>query len=345
MSYWAAGSAVVGAAGSYFGNKGNTPKPVSAIDSMPGFLQDDWQNIAGGIQHLQTPEYYGGQQIADVNPYLGGAWDNMYSNPAQNAMMGQAQMAGGIGMDAMSNLNDGFQYDQGVYDQTMANLMPAMQGSYDAATRDNNRNLNWNELTGLDMGMSAAGHQGSTKHAQGAALAQGMNMDRNADIGASMYQNATNQAQNAAMMGGQQSLNAAGQAANYGMQGMGMGFDMQQQVLKNQLAAGQGVQGYDQSLINADMDRFNFEQQAPWTALAAQNEMINANRLGSAPSPGPVGMNTWESLTGGAQAGLGLYQGGMDAGWWGGNGVGQPSANTFPDNSFSGWDGSSNGYW
>ncbi|RLC09609.1 MAG: hypothetical protein DRI24_21510 [Deltaproteobacteria bacterium] len=70
------------------------------------------------------------------------------------------------------------------------------------------------------------------------------------------------------------------------------------------LKAGQMQQGYDQSLIDADMKKWNFEQQAPW--LATQQKLNMLPQPGGA-QPAQPGMSPWEGAMQGAQAGLGLY--------------------------------------
>ena len=342
----ALGSAGVGALSGFLG--GNE-EHVGPGDYVPDWLKDDWKMLGGQIADLQTPEYYQGQLVAEQNPWLQNALGGMagYGQGMGGDIASLMQGAGTAGLgafnqglDYMSGLQGSpnqFQYDQGTFDTTMQNLMPGLQGSFDEATRDINRNLNWNTLPGLDMSFADA--QGATKQGQASALARGMAQDRSADIGSQLYQNALNQAQTAAYGAGGQNLASANnlqnqllsQYGNYANIGSGMlnqAYNMGGQNLGMGLQAGQLQQGYDQSLIDAEMAKHNFGQQAPWLALQNQLNMVNAQKMGSAPQT--TGMSGWEGALQGAQTGLGIYDAGRNRGWWGGVPPANPTFNTTP---------------
>jgi len=247
-----------------FGDLFKSKQSQSTTNSPAGFVKPWLQQSAAAYGNLATPQAYADPWQATLNPMLSGAWDSLYGGGAGPGYMDQLGMYGDYGSQALMNLQGGFQFDQGLFDQTMANLMPGLQGSYDAATRDNNRALNWNTLPGLNLDAAMGGQQGSTKLGQQTALARGMTMDRNADIGASMYQNALNQAQSAGMTGGMQNMGNYANLAGMGMNAIGTGFDMNQALLNNMLMAGTGMQGYNQQGIDMARAQWDQQQMNPW---------------------------------------------------------------------------------
>lgn len=268
----------------------------STTVTMPDWIQSQIQSGVNNVAGFSPDDFYQGNWQAELNPMLSGAWNNMYNNPAGQQYMDQVAGAGQMGlqgmqqgMDYMGDLRSGgspqFQYDQGVFDQTMGNLMPGLQGQFDAGSRDMTRNLEWNQLPGLDMQAAGMGLQGSTKLGQQSALAEGMTQDRIADFGSSLYSNAVNQAQGAAMGAGSQNLSADmntqgsllsgyNNYANMGLGAMGDAFNMNQGIMGNQLAAGQGQQGYDQQSI--DMMR----QQMMFPYEFYQNQLGTMGNIG-----------------------------------------------------------------
>ena len=330
MSVWAAGGAVVGGAlsGALAGG-GDTPS-VHPMDNIPDFLQQDYMNIAGGVADLQTPEYYQDQLVASQNPWMQNSLQAMggfgqeggQGYDMANAMYGAGQQglgAIGQGMDYMQGMQDRganqFQYDQGMYDQTMGNMMPGVQNQFDMGSLQMQQNFDWNQLPGMNMQNAMTGGQGSTKFGQTGALGQAMTNQNIANFGNNLWQGANQMANQNAYGSGMANLGSANSfdnsmMSNYGQYGqlganmMGQGYDMSTNNMGLGLKAGQMQQGYDQSLIDADMKKWNFEQQAPWIATQAKLDML--------PSPGGAqagqpGMSPWEGAMQGAQAGLGLY--------------------------------------
>ncbi len=344
MSFWGpVAGAVIGAAGSYFGNKGGNPDqhandPVRPEDLYLGSAQGGVNDIMARAGNLAPWSYYPQSTVADMNPYMHGSLNNLYNNPSGNLYQSQMGSFGGQATQSMAsqmkNPNQAFQYNQGTFDRSMSNLMPALQGSYDAATRDNNRNLNWSTLPGLDMGAAVAGQQGGTKLGQQSALATAMTGDRNADIGASMYQNAVNTANRDAMFAGQQNLGAQMDLYQLGSAGLNSAYNMNAGNLQNQYLAGTGRQGYDQSQLTDSVNRFNFNQQEPYNAMTREMDIYNSGKAGQyAPRQTSTGMNTWESLSNGAQFGAGIYGAGQDAGWWGSTSPAGPTSWSTPQQS------------
>lgn len=357
MSWGAVGSAAVGVVGGAL-SSGGGQSSIHAMDAIPRFLRDDYERLAGSVEGLATPEYYQGQQIAGMNPWLAGSLGNMagwgsgMGGDMMSAMYGGG-MRGlngiGMGMNYLSQLQqqgpNQFQYDQGTYDQVFGNLSGGLQNAFDLGAQQMQQNFDWNMLPGLNMSGALGGQQGSTKQYQQGALGQAMANQNIANFGSSLWQNAANQANSAAMQGGMQNLQSANSMqgdilrgyGNFGQLGasmLGQGFDMGLQNMNTALAAGQMQQGYDQSLIDADMAKWNFEQQAPWVALQTQLGMLPGP---GGVSPGVPGMSPWEGAMNGAMMGMGVYNAGQGAGWWGG-GNGPPSQHSNNMNGMTGLD-------
>ena len=337
----------VGALGGAFGGG---QEHIGTDELLPDWLQGDYKNAAQQISGLNPLEYFQGDTVAGLNPAMQGALDQMqgWGSGMGGTLQNLSALGGGTGMQAlgrgynfmneMAGMDSPFQYNQGVFDQTMQNLMPSLQGQFDAATRDINRNLNWQQLPGINMAGVGAGHQGSTKVGQQSALAEGMAQDRAADIGAGLYANAVNQAQDAAMDSGRANLgfdqSLIGQYGNYGQLGGNLLNQSQNMGLGNiglQTGAGEFLQGYDQNVLQGDIDRWNFEQQEPGRHLSQQlglygGQMMSGNPYVADPSVLSKAMQ-------GAQAGMGLFTGLSGSGLFGGpsGGYGSSGAQFTPN--------------
>lgn len=310
----AAGGALAGALGG-----GGGSETIHAMDSIPRALREPWLDLAGGVFDLQTPEYFQGQLIADQNPWLQAALQGMGNyDPSSAAALTEAGMGllpqlqqGAQMMNQFAMDPSAFRFDQGTYDQVYGNLMGGTQGVFDAGAGQINQNFNWNQMPGLNMAGAMAGGSGSTKLGQQNALTDSLRRQEVSQFGSGLFQNAANMATRAGMDAGTQNLgfqqNLLDQFQQYGALGAGLigqGFDMDRGILDMGMNAGQFQLGYDQSLIDAEMDRWNFEQMAPWTALQTQLGMLPGP---GGFSPGTPGMSPWEGALQGAQAGLGLW--------------------------------------
>lgn len=347
MTWGAAISAGAGLVGGAMGGGGGDGK-IRPMDNIPEFLRDDYRAMAGQVSGLQAPEYYQGNTVAGMNPMMQqslqdmGSWGQQggVGYGAMNTMMGAGnEMMGayGKGMDLLDQQQargpNQFQYDQGTYDQSFGNLSGGMQNSFDLASGQMQQGFEWGDLKNLNMQNALGGGQGSSGLYQDSALGQAMTDQNKMNFGASMWQNAANQANQGAMSAGAQNLASANQfdqegVANYGRFGqmganmLGQGFDMGMQNMGVGLDAGQIQQGYDQSLVDADKARWDYNQNLDMNHLRNQMGMIPGP---GGYSPGSGGMTNWEGALQGAQVGLGLYGAGQDAGWWGGGG------NVLPD--------------
>lgn len=314
------------------GNPFDKDMKTSIDEYLPKVVRGDWKNRIQDIFGMQSPQYFPGQTVAGINPGLDYALNSMYQygNPNQfgGQQMGNAATAGNIGTNALASSNqftnwqrragpNQFGYGQDVFNQTMGNLMPGLQGAYNAATRDINRGLNWNQLPGINMSNVAAGGMGNTKALQGSALAQGMAQDRAADIGSQLWMNAANQAQNAAMSSGMANLGSANQwrgdimrgyqgTAGTGLPLLNQAFNMGQIGNQNRLQSGVFRQNQQQRNLDAEQARWNYNQNLPMNWYNQQMGALQGSIFGA-----PVGTN--QNSLGGfmntAQGVMGLLSG------------------------------------
>ena len=196
----------------------------------------------------------------------------------------------------------------------MGNLMPGLQGSYDAAMRDPIRQFNEQTIPGINMGASGAGQAFGTRGANQTAIAARGLQDRAADTASQLWANAANQANAGAMAGGQMNLGSANKMvdtltqgfqnyANMGLNANNQGYNMMSQNLGNKIDAGNMVQGINQAKVDEDVNRYNFNMQAPYDRLGQNLDMYNMFKLGG--TPGRTGPSTLQNILNGAQAGAG----------------------------------------
>ena len=332
---------------------------AAGIGALGGALSGNQENIGWGdtrpqwavpwmrdrmadINNLPAPLYYEGQTVADLNPSImeGLRGLNLYGKPGyggerarQQSLTAAGRGLGGLGQGmeflkgyAAQGPNQ-FGYGQDVFNQTMGNLMPGLQGAYEAGTRDLFRNTGWNQLPGLNMGNVASGQQGGTKQGQASALAQGMAGDRAADIGSNLWMNAANQAQSAAMASGLANLQSSNQFGQDIMRGFGnfaqIGLPFINQAynigLTNRqlpLQVGEYMRNFDQQNIDADVARWTYDQNRPWQTLGNKINLANS-LIGQPVTPQQTGLDPLSGAIQGLQAGLGIYGAGQNAGWWG----------------------------
>jgi len=352
---WAAAAAGIG--GLAGGLLGGGEEHIGPGDAVPKFMREPLGDLYWNVFDLQTPEYYGGQLIGDRTPGYenalaasyaygapGGAGYNIGSAFGQGGMPGISGV--GQGMDYLQGMQQAgprqFQFDQGTFDQTMSNLMPGVQGSFNAAMRDPTRQFTEQMLPGLELGAAMGGTPWGSDIASNRAIAQRGFNDLAADTYSGLYQNALNQAQQAGYGAGSMNL-ASGQGLDQNMlQGYGsfagLGSDflnraygIGQSNIGMGIGAGQQDLGYQQSIIDAERAKWDFNQNAPW--IAQQQKMAMLPRFGNAmgtplpPGFGTGGTSAFAGALQGMQSGLGIYGMGQDAGWWGGGGGGgsQPS--------------------
>jgi hypothetical protein len=270
----------------------------------------------------------------------------------------------GLGMGGMNAFRDGMgvlnrmaqnpnamRYGQYIYDQTMSNLMPAAQNAFDVGARDIQQGYDYNVLPGLNMNAGLAGGYGGTKALQQSALGQAQTAQNIQELGADLFMNAANQSNQMAGRYGLANQAALGQQrrdmiSGYGnMARLGTGFfePAYQAGLGNFAAAmqaGDYGRAFQQELINAAQDRWNFNQMSPWWETENKLGMMTAQGLGmqggmsgspfqSALSTGLGAMMPWVMMGANPFSGIGnIFGGGGNDLPWGGNTFGGMGGNT-----------------
>lgn len=318
---------------------------VGTDELYPDWMQGDVRNLAQNIPNLQTPQYYQGNQVAGLNPITQGSQWRMvgYGAPGgrgyeaseglfDSGAAGLTAMQGGLNyLDQMNQRGPNtYQYDQGLYDQTMGNMMGGYQNMFDQGAQQIQQNFDWNQLPGLNMQNALAGGGGNTKFGQQGTLGQAMANQNIQQFGTNLWGQANQMANANAFNAGSQNLaganafdsnmlNQYGNFAQLGGNQLGQAYDMGTGNIGLSLNAGDIQQRYDQSLIDADMAKWNFEQQAPWL-----DQQQRQNLTQSWVNPGAIqyGNSPFQNLLNVGQATAGIYSGGQNAGFWGNGGSG-----------------------
>lgn len=301
-------------------------------------------NLAGQEYQNGPQQYYPGSPVAGLDQNL---------IDGQNSQLGtvgvQQQLAdlgtfgagdllqGGAGRIEGFDLPNqvGFGIDQGLENAVMNPIMDQ---------------LTQRVLPGLDLQATNQGAFGGTRHAmmkgQAASDAIGQASDSIARAnlqarGQSIGQRGTDI--NAMLSGRSQDINQ-NQLYN---SAVGAGINAVPGAMAAQLAPGQVQQdvgkqrsAYEQALIDADMNRFNFNQQAPMDALTRLQSRMTLNAPGGAIRTDPGQQGSWLGAIGGGLAGAQL--GGMFSGSGGAKTQPTPIGNTFGPNNTA-FDGSNIG--
>lgn len=222
---------------------------------------------AQALYNRGAPGYYPNQTQAPMSSYSKNALDAT----AQRAMYG----------------SDLVRTAQGQLQQTMnGNYLnagnPYLQNAISAATRPMVNAFNDQVMPGLDSNFSSAGRYGSGAHALASSDAGAQLQQQIGDVGSQMaYQNYGDERQRQI------------QAQMFAPQ-------MAQQDYNDLAMLGQAGQGYDQynqNLINSDIQRFNYNNNAQWNFLNDYIGLLNGAVGGSQTTVAP-GTPTTSPLTG-----------------------------------------------
>jgi hypothetical protein len=104
------------------------------------------------------------------------------------------------------------------------------------------------------------------------------------------------------------------------MPGFNNMFNTGKSVIDMMQAGGAGFQGQEQLGINEAMNRFDFNQMSPYLTANQQLGVVNQTTpMGMGVGQLPNTPSTLDQMMQGGLAGLGIYNAGQDAGWWGGS--------------------------
>jgi len=333
-------AAGIGALGSMAAGGGQ--ENIGPGDMIPKWAKNDWMRTGRNIKNLQDPTSYGGPWSAGLNPMLNQSWmggmafgqPGGYGANASNMAGLAGTQALGYGQGASQRYMNHmlwsgpqqYKYDQGTFNQVMGNLMPGMQGAYDAAMRDPIRQYSEQTIPGINQGAVASGQGFGTRPQNQSAIAARGLADRGADTASGLWMNAANQANQAGYGAGGMNLqsgqalqsnllNNYGNYAQIGGQLLNQGYNMGAQNLQMQNTIGGQRQAYEQQLFDRERERWNEQQTLPWTAQGNRQALYTQLSNGA---PNQGGVNTgFSNAVNGAQLGLGLYnmfQGGFGGG-------------------------------
>ena len=276
------------------GGGGGSTTTVQKADPWAGqqpYLQDIFQQA----QHLynsggMAPNYYPGQTVADQSQWTQNALQ-MQADRAQNGspLIDNAS-------NAMNNITTGqaLQNNQGlnVLNQLSQEDNPYVDELYNRANSQAQSAINGN--------FSSAGRYGSGAHA--AASADAAN-----NLANEMYSSLWDKRADAAQAAGQLYNTGIGQQVVAGQAGQ----QLANQAYTDAAALGQAgaaMDDYNQQKINADIDRYNYNQQQALLALQNYNNLIQGSYGGTTTTTGQqsTGGSTLGNVAGGALTGGGL---------------------------------------
>lgn len=253
---------------------------TNTVSEPPAWQIPYIQNVLSEAERLYThgtPQYYPGSTVANINPTQQTAWNTAlnYSAPfaGQTANAGQSAMQ--LAMRSADPLQNPY-------------FAPTVAASIRPATQA----LTEQVLPQIDDTFIGAGQFGGSRQ----GVAQGLAIDR--------YQQ--NVLDTVARMGSEaygMGLDSLGRAmvAAPSIQQMGM---MPAQI---QGQVGDAQRAYQQQLIDASLDRWNYQQQAPYESLGYYAGLVGNPLGGTTTSVGPNNSpSRVQSVLGGAMTGASL---------------------------------------
>lgn len=218
------------------------------------------------LYNSSGPNYFPGSTIAPMSSQMEQALSMIENNARFNPLNKQAQqyfsdMAGGKWLDGN----------------------PYIDQIINSASSDVTRNYQDAVQPRIDAAAAKAGRYGSGSYALESAKAQDSLQRNLSDISSNTrYQNYATERQN-------QNL-----AAQLLPQLSNLDFQSAQRLSQ----VGEAREGYNQDQINADIDRFNFDQQNPYNKLLNYLSMIQGNYGSSATATNPYGSTRRNPITG-----------------------------------------------
>lgn len=251
---------------------------TTVTKSDPWYGQQDY--LLKGFQKASEqydkagPEYYNGNTVAPQSATTQAAYQQMTNqvtnNPLQGAASGQVQ----------KTLNGDY-----------LNGNPYLDAQFQAGTKNITNAYN-DAVNGQTANFSGAGRYGSGMQAfmqDRANQTLGSNLN---DLYANTY------GQNYQMERGNQ-MNAVGQALGVQQQGIANADKLGE--------VGSAMDQYAQSQTDADINKWNYNQNLPTNKLAQYMGLIQGNYGGSSATTTPISSNPWGNILGAGALGLGAF--------------------------------------
>lgn len=283
---------------------GGSTTTVQKADPWAGqqpYLQDIFQQAqqlynAGGM----APNYYPGQTVADQSQWT------------QNALQMQADRAqhGSPLIDNASNAMNNITTGQALQNNQGLNVLNQLSQEDNPYVDELYNRANSQAQSAINGNFSSAGRYGSGAHA--AASADAAN-----NLANEMYSSLWDKRADAAQAAGQLYNTGIGQQVVAGQTGQ----QLANQAYTDAAALGQAgaaMDDYNQQKINADIDRYNYNQQQALLALQNYNNLIQGSYGGTTTTTGQQqtgGGSKLGNVAGGALSGASL--GGSIGGPWG----------------------------
>lgn len=263
-----------------------------------------------------APGYFPGNTIAGFTQGQQNALNQLgdFQYGSQQAINQTGQQLAGqttAGLNALNSVAGGAAPQaQMMSQQQLQGYAPMLNDMAGAATFAAQRNLQENIMPGIANAAAGSGNLGSSRRAVSEGIAQrGL---------AENYQNAYAQAQNnlfnqgnamnlananMQMQNNQLAANVGNQLVNFGVKGTGLqqqADELSRQALNTQLSAGTMQQQQNQLGIDADRERYNYEQNADRQMLADYLSMIQGNYGSSSSQTMPTASTSDKALALGA---------------------------------------------
>jgi hypothetical protein len=254
------GSSIIGGIGGMMAGKSSARAQRYAADTQAEsfrfhrpYLEQNYDGAQAALGNSIDAGTYQGQTYADMNPYTEAGFNyigNMGMLNGQNAY-DMSQTGAQFGSNYNDLYNSSTQGDRMGVAQNYAseNINPLMQG----AMRDDLRNLQENQMTGINLNASNSGNANSSRAGVAEAVAQRGYDDRYSDTYADINNQLVNQSlgqQNQQFKDSLASNKGLQQAYMRGIDGMGTSADWM-------IGGGQGFSNYAQGGMDDAQSRFN----------------------------------------------------------------------------------------
>lgn len=330
---WAAiGSAAVSTIGGALLGGGSSGGQQQQTSSEPWaaqqpYLKSGFEDARKALDAAHTQGNYQGNYTAGLNPYQTQGYNNA-ANFAQNQGIGASNMMMQQGQNSMGygsqfGVNAASQLQQLQQGNSTNSILgsagqyannPYMNGMVDAASRDVTRNLNENQLTGLDQNAAATGNMDSSRTGVAQGIMQRGAADRIGDISSTMRGNAYNTGLGMAQGQYNQDINnqsnVNGQllsAGNFGRIATDAGLNAGYNSADALTRAGAGFQTQDQNTINGNISQFGANQNNGLNLTQKYLSMINGNFGQSTQGTSSQSGSALQGAATGLMGGMGLY--------------------------------------
>lgn len=254
-------------------------------------------------------QYYPGSTVAGLDPTLIDGQNMALSTAGKMGGMADAMMEGGAKLMSGGPMVGGFQLP----DQVGWGID---QGLADAVTNPIYRNLEERIMPSMDLNATNQGAFGGTRQAlmKGQAAANANEQAMEALTRANLQARQQNIGQRAGdisaqLQGRGQDINQVANSMNNiraGMHYMPGAMNAALAPANTMMDIGADRTAYNQALIDADVNRWNFEQQAPIDSLSLLGQRLNMQFPGGTQTI--QGQDaTWMDMLAGAQTGLAMY--------------------------------------